>query len=546
MQGSNGIVGTFDYAVNGAEKLSEMDARLASLEKHLSTGLPQAARRASAAHDQVAHSQRIGGEQAAKYLTTAGLLSGGLQKLGVQNEMVGRSFSVFGDLLYGVAGPAGAIMVAAGAVVALTARLVEESKAQENAAIATDKATDALIRQKNQRLDVGSGGLSYMSSSILLERRDRLSEKLAADVATAEAMLPRLKFYRDYAEDYRQLGNKPGIFASIVGDPQHIAADMTKKFDELIESIEATAKAKRNLDLEFQQGPPIELMRTDFSKEEAARAAAPRTAVDTQVPFSGVPLTAFNENIQQAPGKMGGTSVSDLVGIKNPFTQHTQAVHDNTVAYHNWAEESSFAIGKVLDKHGMLSAGIMSLQTTTSKVIETALMRENWHRLKGVEVAKYAAGMTASALIGGIRDYAAAKVGQNIAQAVEWLSNPMTAALAPGAFASAAKWSLVAGVSGGVSAALASGASKGFDKSLGNPEPAQVSVVGGSSDVSSSSNPGVRIANSGASVGTINYNFIVTYQGATVYGDGGTRDWFQRELVPLINEGISAGSISRN
>jgi hypothetical protein len=64
--------------------------------------------------------------------------------------------------------------------------------------------------------------------------------------------------------------------------------------------------------------------------------------------------------------------------------------------------------------------------------------------------------------------------------------------------------------------------------------------------VSSGTSPGVRIAASGASVGTINYNFIVTYQGATVYGDGGTRDWFYRELVPLINEGVSTGSISRN
>jgi hypothetical protein len=416
----------------------------------------------------------------------------------------------------------------------------ENEQAIKDSAKATLDAIDATIQLASINNPSGEVAQAYLA---------RTEEQATANVQRLEATYGDVSQRRNFGGYVKRntaliKGFVPAT--SFVPYNERELAELDKLASETAVALVIANQQKLKLQLARQVGPPIDLMRTDFSKEEAARAAAPRTAVDTQVPFSGVPLTAFNENIQQAPGKMGGTSVSDLVGIKNPFTQHTQAVHDNTVAYHNWAEESSFAIGKVLDKHGMLSAGIMSLQTTTSKVIETALMRENWHRLKGVEVAKYAAGMTASALIGGIRDYAAAKVGQNIAQAVEWLSNPMTAALAPGAFASAAKWSLVAGVSGGVSAALASGASKGFDKSLGNPEPAQVSVVGGSSDVSSSSNPGVRIANSGASVGTINYNFIVTYQGATVYGDGGTRDWFQRELVPLINEGISAGSISRN
>src|SRR5690606_20681711 len=92
------------------------------------------------------------------------------------------------------------------------------------------------------------------------------------------------------------------------------------------------------------------------------------------------------------------------------------------------------------------------------------------------EAAEAMARGVAGALVGGVADYASAKVSENVALAIEATaralaasSNPFTASLAPGFWAAAkthalaaAKWAVLAGAAGAAQAAIAGGTRGGL------------------------------------------------------------------------------------
>jgi hypothetical protein len=323
-------------------------------------------------------------------------------------------------------------------------------------------ATDAALRLKNARIDTSGVADVILASN---------AADLTSLIDLTEGRLSVVKGSLEVAERYRdQVERLLGQGDDRVSQPMMKAAereivDMKKAAADLITTLDSAISKRDKLTGGRTYGPAEESQTAINTRNAEAGWERNRIAASAPGAAPSLGLTAFNGHVPGSTAKLGGTSVGDLLGTPDPFMQHTQRVLDNSEAYRKWSDSSGFAIDKVLNKHKVMAAGITSLQTTTSKIIETSLMRENWSRLKGVEVAKYAAGMTAAALIGGIRDYAAAKAGTNIAQGFEWLANPLTAALAPGAFVAAAKWSLAAGVAGGVSAALSAGAQKSFDRS---------------------------------------------------------------------------------
>lgn len=183
-----------------------------------------------------------------------------------------------------------------------------------------------------------------------------------------------------------------------------------------------------------------------------------------------------------------------------------------------------------------------ALAQSTSVVISRLLLRENVERMRGLSVVKYVAAQTASALIGGIAQYAMTKAAANIAQAFEDLGNPLTVGHAPAAFAAAAKWSALAGVAGGTAAAIGQGSQRDFDRSGATSSAGGASGAGPAAGGVASN--GIRALNAAAGPSSVIYNINVTYQGAVVFGDGGTRDWYRRELLPLLRESREMGELA--
>jgi len=183
-------------------------------------------------------------------------------------------------------------------------------------------------------------------------------------------------------------------------------------------------------------------------------------------------------------------------------------------------------------------------QKASSLFVQRAIEGENVQRLKGLTIARYVASGAAAAVIRGLGQEAEKRAAMEVAKALASYPDPVGMARHG---AAAAAFGALAGGAAGLAAGMESTAQRQFDRETTRQGTSSGYAAGnGSPGLSSGSNPGTRIAASGAAVGTINYNFMITYQGAVVFGEGGTRDWFTREIVPLINEALSTQSISRN
>lgn len=179
-------------------------------------------------------------------------------------------------------------------------------------------------------------------------------------------------------------------------------------------------------------------------------------------------------------------------------------------------------------------------QTTTqvtSKIVAAALAGENMTRLKGLAVAKAVAAGAAAAVIRGLGDEAAKKSAYYAAQALAHWGTPKMAT----DLAASAAFGALAGGAQAVASSIESRAMGNMDRQLQGAS--RLPDAGGSIPVSAGPNPGARAVQSGIAPSTINYNVIITYQGAVVYGDGGAGDFYRNEILPRLRESHAIGEL---
>lgn len=550
---NDGIKGYFDFSVTGADKVAALEARLTEVERHLGGSLPAAAAKANQAAGSVGAAHAISGGKLAKYSSTLSVITGQTQTLGVQNTALTRIISLGTEAFTGMLGPVGLLGIAIGSVVTAIGFLVnkerEKQQVMKEGTEATLKAIDANIKL---------AALSNPSGAIAQTYLVRTAEQARNSVFDLEQRQRDIFNRQQAGGATNQVGIVgPGFPVKTQFVPFSLE-QMAKLDKEASETAIALIIARENeikIKLANQVGPAIGLMRTDFKAETAdATDALIKQALGIQVPLGGAPLEMFNTpegsarkttrgiNLEQGGAKHPAVSIYDQMSAAG-----ISAYEIISTAATQSAEQQGAAFDWLVSKHQAAWSAMQGMTQSTQKAaslfVQRAIEGENVSRLKGLTVARYVASGALAAVLNGMAKEAEERAGMEAIHAI--------AAAASGNFgsaalhtAAAAGYGALGGVASGLAAGIQSTAQRQFDAETRSTESAYGST--GSSSASAASNPGVRVAASGASVGTLNYNFIVTYNGATVYGDGGTRDWFYRELVPLINEGMSTGAVSRN
>jgi hypothetical protein len=532
---TEGVKGIFDWSVAGLEKLNAMEQRLASLETHMEKRLPEAAKHAEGATAKLGQSHVVSGEKLARYGTSVGMLTGQMQGLGIQNDLVTRGIQIGSEALTGMLGPVGMVTVAVGALAAGIAYLVNQHRENEQAIKDSTAAMEKAIEVTVRMAGAGAPG-DTLATMRMYEMRDATSAKLATQQSAYSAMLQSKE-----AGGFTLGGKLYHAFDAVE------LAKVNKSIDETTAAIAATIDELGKL----------------YTIEDTYKApsAPAESAVGTKRfdlgnigPTSPGSTGARFPKLSNRFGLGKGIGVSPLPGdagtVDKMIREGQDAYAVLAEAAKGSADVQTTAMQYVFSTHAKgyaaMSALTQSTQKASSMFVQRALEGENVQRLKGVTVARYAASGMAAAVIRQLGQEAEKKAAYQAAEAIAaYASGNIPGGV--GHTAAAAAYAALAGGAAGVAAGMESTAQRKFDQETTRSGQSSGTAAGnGIGGTSSVSNPGVRIAASGASVGTVNYNFIVTYQGATVYGDGGTRDWFYRELVPLINEGLAVGSISTN
>jgi hypothetical protein len=531
----DGIKSYFDFAVTGADKVAAMEGTLGRVERTLGTSLPAAATRTTVATQHVAEAHAISGEKMARYGTVALALSGNMQRLGVQNEILSRTIGVGAEIMTGATGGIYLAVAAVGVLATAISVLVMKHRENEQAIKDSHKAMlDAIDA------NITLAALKNPTGEIARVMLARTEQEAASNVRGLEATYGDISQRRNFGGYLQKNTALIKGFAPAMSFVPYNA----KELAALDKQANETAMA-----LVVAQGQQLKIQAAKYTIEDTYRAPDNAKSIkDIKGVFnlwdSGIRdggMRARTRSSLGVPGQMGPADLG------KPAKDVYVSIADASRA----ATDAQIANLQVLkdthrDTYNAMSGVSMATSKASSLFMQRLIEGENLSRLRGLTIAKYVAAGGAAAVLEGIAAVARTKAAEQIALA---LGTPEHPGWSGSHFASAVAWGALSGAASGAAAGMQSRATAQFDRETTKQDAASGAASGngsGSYGASSSANPGVRVGNSGASVGTVNYNFIVTYQGGVVYGDGGTRDWFYREFVPLINEGIATGAISRN
>jgi hypothetical protein len=562
---TDGVKGTFDWSVTGQTKLDTLDQRLTSLENHLGSAIPKAAKQTDTALAKTGETHALSGEKIAKYGTAIGLLTGQMQRFGVQNDLVTRGVQIGTEALTGTLGTLGLVTLAVGALATGIGALVLKHRENEQAIKDSNKALlDAV--DANLKLATLSNPTGAIARIYLNRTEDQIRDSIY-DLTARQ---------RTIAEQQAAGGvtNQVGIVGPGFVPKYQFVAYTAKQMTALDKEASETAIAlvlaqEQQLKLQASHAPYVGEPTGPFWDEipEKYREASQRFNIGNLPPGQpDKPRPRYGSVTGRKFGLGGLPYTKPSVGDQPIYGQTnllpgsseivSQMIREGQDAYAVLAEAAkgsadvqTAALQYVFSTHAKgysaMSAMTQATQKASSMFVQRALEGENVSRLKGLTVARYVASAGAAAVIRGLGEEAEKHAAMEIAKALGSYPDPIgmakhgAAALAFGA---------LAGGAAGFAAGLESSAQKQFDSETTRNGLSSGIAAGNGTSVGlySGSNPGGRVAASGASVGTINYNFIITYQGSVVFGDGGTRDWFYSQLVPLLNEGFSVGAIRAN
>lgn len=518
------VQGQLDWSVTGIQQLEKLDQRLTLIEQHMGQRLPAATDKAERATNKLNSS--LSGERLAKYGTSVGLMTGQMQKLGVQNEMVARTTTIVTETMMGMTSPIYLAVAAVGALATGIGYLVLKHRENEQAIKDSNKSLLDTIdaNLKLAALENPNGALSRM----MLSQAGSLN---ASGIKEAEER-------REFLFKMLKLSPSLGLFSG------KEIADMTKEANQLAVALVLAYEQKNKLLGDEFVGPTAPVGLLDERKAAAATAELRRTMFrDARIRGEQQPMARGEGRYVGAPGGLYDADNEAVVKqISFDRTAEINAQIESEESRHltlmlamrgGYAED--LRVG-----YDVMYAGLRRTQEGAMKVTESLLLKENKVRLTGLNVAKYVGAGLANALAEEIANKAEKKAMWHAAEAI--------GSAAVGDFrgaglhaAAAAGFAALGGAVAGMGAAAMRGSERdlmgGGDSGGGMGRGSDTAFTRGAN------NPGASLVSAGAAPSTINYNVIVTYQGAVIFGDGGTRDYFYNELVPLIREARSAGAL---
>jgi len=460
--------------------------------------------------------QAIGGEKMARYATSAGLLTGQMQQLGIQNELVARGFQVGTEAMTGMLGPIGLAITAGGLLATIIATLATEQSRYNQALLSG--GTDALSRYANELGAVGDAARSALSAvrELKADRASDIRKEISRiDANIADATRPA---FGSGSLDlmFSALGGGFQAFASQNASSVLRAANAQRK--KLLEELAAMEGAAQFV------GPPA-----PGAAGGGSSGGARGTGEDYLAGLLGM------RGRHGAP--VGGVRGGDGAGL-GPLFNPAEVSDPWIESQDAMAASSERMAQRVAVAYSGLQSAAIGSQTAIATVLTGLLSKEGVARMKGLAIAKYVFGETAAAGLRGIADYAKGKTMEAAALLAEAVANPLYSGLIPARIANLGKWALIGGVAGGAAAAISAGSAKQFERDTRAAD--QIGSVGSGGGGVYDRSPGTSITAAAAGPMTINQYYSVTYQGSVIYGSGGTRDWFYRELAPLMDDYMRA------
>jgi len=544
----------FVYSTTGVSKLGEAKAAADALGK-ANAAVGAGTDKVAAAAGRLAASHAISGERMAKYGTTIGVLSGSMRELGVQNDLVARGIGVATEAFTGMMGPIGIVTVAIGGLATVIARAATESgrlRKETKSAVEglggyrglmgtefeSNPAIKALFQQrtsdiegeltsKRSRLDEVMGRLARSRDAGVWGENEKSLAGLRAEAGRLVKEIIDLNLQLEQTRtDVAALNGVPILPEIVVKPPLGSGGP--------ISNLTSTDALTRGMRLE-----PIEL---------PVKLIPEQPIMDSGRLMTSRPFNAA-ETFRMGTG---GSQMSDEDRRAEAFLKAeemvTKAAADHAARRQKIAEAEARRRDALIARYPKTYAGAMGavqgMQEVSSRIVQAALLREDVSRLKGLEVVKYVAASGLKAVADELAKKASIKAAEQIAEALSSWPNPTAMAAH---FAAAAAWGALGGTASGIGAAVMGGAQRDLDRGLRQAEEYGGGGVGGTSSSGGARGnvgPSASIVDAGAVSQTINYNIQVTYASAVVYGQGGTRDWFYRELVPLYKEARMAGLIA--
>ncbi len=527
------------FGTTGIEQLRTADSALVGLESRTGSVARQAAT--------LGNAHAVSGEKLARYATTAGLVTGQMQGLGVQNEVVARSIGLVTEGFTGMLGPIGLATTAIGLAGAGVAYLVNQKRLLKEELA---KTGDALVDYAAQ--------YGVTSETVGMALRDRLvaleAERgvLVNQKSALEGVLAERDALRGLGKDIGALPTGMNLFVGLLTAPtgKTIVDDL---------QVQAQGAEARLIEVNKQ----LSAVRTGLSGGTVGPTVGPQQpgagttpTVPTIRPLSTEEsVQQFLFQIQQERLNEGAAAmppapppIEDVRTRYAPQLLLTPELEQFTAMREQQLERESMATERMAERgrlaYSVLASTSIGLQTSVSRVTSALLDREERSRLRGATVAKFVAGQMAAAAIQGLSQYAATRVGIEIAELASYIAKPLYWGLIPAQALAVAKWSLIGGVTAGIATSMSAGAQKDFNRDIRKEEKLPTDGGGGTGALAPGGSPSARMAQASSAPQTNNYYLINNYHGSVVYGSGGERDWFYSTIVPLIQEARGSGVLN--
>lgn len=460
---------------------------------------------------------KLGAEQITKYGTAAAALTGQMGNLPVAGDAIAKTLATVQAAMSGMLGAAGLAVVAIGA---LTAGIVAAIQEQKRYKEATDQATESILKQAAVK---GIGGSGSIAGAVIgAKEPDLLKQK--AD------LMARLSALQDGVNRGVMVYKGSGFEVSLtesrdaVSDLSIQADKLQKALDGVNVQLEQIRKARAGGEVKPGDlvGPPApgwdEIARRMEADREAATAKAAR---DRDRATSEARLLA--EDAESRAGRRPRIAGRGGRPGTRPVEAEVTPEASTEISEYQKIEQAAQASYQSIGAAGSAAYRVISAEAAKA----TSLQKLMQLQLGKAYIQSVRQGLAA---------YLDTKAQAAMADAAEYAYKAI-AALATGNVWAAGQYGAAAAMAGlrGGAFALGAGLIRGGAGAAGGGQ-TEGGLAGSAGDVGGGRTASAGLVTSGGQAQALTYNVTVIHQGATVYGDGGIRQLWLDDLVPLLRE----------
>jgi hypothetical protein len=244
--------------------------------------------------------------------------------------------------------------------------------------------------------------------------------------------------------------------------------------------------------------------------------------------------------IRNDSGRMGLSDLSP--SVEAPYAQVMKNAEKDVESSTDTIIKTLARIPAALAKQqGPMIAGFGKMFGTMTSLVELSVAGQMKAHIKGKDLFEAVLKSGLAAFLNDLAAKEAKKAAVDIAEAASfaavggWLT-------AGQLIRSAAGHTVLAGVLGGAGMVMQAGADRAMN-AVTRQDATATGGAGSSLSAQTAATAGSRLVSAGVAPQAVAYNFSTNYYGSVVYGQGGTADWFYREIVPLIQQAVNGGFI---